>query len=310
MRAWLLEQDWAEWDRQIEQDGAAGKLDGLMEQALADHATGKSRLHGTWTRAAIAARAIMRLVGSTPVSAEPSAADAMPEYRLSSDFEKGVRRRLAMWALPFSLMAAGAGLWIGARQSGSGAGTWPALLWLLPALAIGLFRSYRQQVRQGRSLRLSVTQNQICREADGLPRVILNREDVKRIELHKSGDITIRGAQLTQTMRIPRSIQDRDELLHELQGWAPIAAASPNEPYIVGGTVAVSVAGALVAVSVLENRLVVGILGSLLFVALMTCSVILWQSRHLDPRNRGLAFVALLPALAMLVRVILVITGG
>ena len=44
LRDWLLEQDWAEWDRQIERDSAAGKLDGLMKQALADHAAGKSRL--------------------------------------------------------------------------------------------------------------------------------------------------------------------------------------------------------------------------------------------------------------------------
>jgi hypothetical protein len=44
LREWLLEQDWAEWDRQIERDGASGKLDRLMKRALADHAAGKSRL--------------------------------------------------------------------------------------------------------------------------------------------------------------------------------------------------------------------------------------------------------------------------
>jgi hypothetical protein len=43
LREWLMEQDWAEWDRQIERDSAAGKLDGLMKRALADHAAGKSR---------------------------------------------------------------------------------------------------------------------------------------------------------------------------------------------------------------------------------------------------------------------------
>jgi hypothetical protein len=43
LRDWLLEQDWADWDRQIERDAAAGKLDGLMKQALSDHASGKSR---------------------------------------------------------------------------------------------------------------------------------------------------------------------------------------------------------------------------------------------------------------------------
>lgn len=42
LREWLLEHDWAEWDRQIERDSAARKLDKLFEKALADHAAGKS----------------------------------------------------------------------------------------------------------------------------------------------------------------------------------------------------------------------------------------------------------------------------
>jgi hypothetical protein len=44
LREWLMEQDWADWDRQIERDAASGKLDRLVKQALADHAAGKSRL--------------------------------------------------------------------------------------------------------------------------------------------------------------------------------------------------------------------------------------------------------------------------
>jgi len=43
LREWLLEQDWEEWDRQIERDVASGKLDRLMREALADHAAGKTR---------------------------------------------------------------------------------------------------------------------------------------------------------------------------------------------------------------------------------------------------------------------------
>lgn len=42
-RAWFLEFDWAVWDRQIEQDVRAGRLDALAEQALHDHATGKTK---------------------------------------------------------------------------------------------------------------------------------------------------------------------------------------------------------------------------------------------------------------------------
>ena len=42
-RAWFLEFDWAAWDAQIERDARAGKLDGLAEQALRDHAAGKTK---------------------------------------------------------------------------------------------------------------------------------------------------------------------------------------------------------------------------------------------------------------------------
>jgi hypothetical protein len=43
LRDWVLEQDWATWDAQIEADSRAGKLDKLVEEAKADYASGKSR---------------------------------------------------------------------------------------------------------------------------------------------------------------------------------------------------------------------------------------------------------------------------
>jgi len=36
-RAWFLEFDWAAWDRQLERDVRAGKLDALAERALREH---------------------------------------------------------------------------------------------------------------------------------------------------------------------------------------------------------------------------------------------------------------------------------
>jgi len=41
-RAWFAEFDWALWDRQIDRDSAAGKLDALAEKALREHARGKT----------------------------------------------------------------------------------------------------------------------------------------------------------------------------------------------------------------------------------------------------------------------------
>lgn len=41
-RAWFLEFDWAAWDRQLERDVQAGRLDDLAEKAHRDHAAGKT----------------------------------------------------------------------------------------------------------------------------------------------------------------------------------------------------------------------------------------------------------------------------
>lgn len=42
-REWFLEFDWVAWDRQLERDVRAGKLDALAEKALRDHAAGKTK---------------------------------------------------------------------------------------------------------------------------------------------------------------------------------------------------------------------------------------------------------------------------
>ena len=42
-RAWFIEFDHLIWDRQIEADSKAGKLHGLVSEALADYKAGKAR---------------------------------------------------------------------------------------------------------------------------------------------------------------------------------------------------------------------------------------------------------------------------
>jgi hypothetical protein len=41
-RAWFLAYEWAAWDRQLERDVQAGRLDDLAEKALRDHAAGQT----------------------------------------------------------------------------------------------------------------------------------------------------------------------------------------------------------------------------------------------------------------------------
>lgn len=43
LRLWFFERDWEQWDRQIEKDTESGKLDFLIEEALAEKAEGQLR---------------------------------------------------------------------------------------------------------------------------------------------------------------------------------------------------------------------------------------------------------------------------
>ena len=43
IRAWLNEKAEADWDAQIEEDARAGRLNGLAEQALAEHRAGRTK---------------------------------------------------------------------------------------------------------------------------------------------------------------------------------------------------------------------------------------------------------------------------
>ena len=40
LRNWLLEKDWHDWDRQIDADSKAGKLDFLIDEAAREKANG------------------------------------------------------------------------------------------------------------------------------------------------------------------------------------------------------------------------------------------------------------------------------
>jgi hypothetical protein len=40
LRQWFLERDWEEWDKQIEVDSKAGKLDFLIKEAFVEKAKG------------------------------------------------------------------------------------------------------------------------------------------------------------------------------------------------------------------------------------------------------------------------------
>jgi len=44
LRAWFADFDAQAWDRQIEADSIAGRLDSIVEESMSEHKAGKSRV--------------------------------------------------------------------------------------------------------------------------------------------------------------------------------------------------------------------------------------------------------------------------
>lgn len=42
-RAWFVQYDWETWDQQLERDVEGGKLDRLADEALREHASGRTK---------------------------------------------------------------------------------------------------------------------------------------------------------------------------------------------------------------------------------------------------------------------------
>jgi len=41
LRQWFAERDWEQWEKEIEEDAASGKLDFLIDEAVAEKAQGR-----------------------------------------------------------------------------------------------------------------------------------------------------------------------------------------------------------------------------------------------------------------------------
>jgi hypothetical protein len=229
----------------------------------------------------------------------------MATYKLSPDFLQTLRRRMLL-TVPLAVFAVTVGIGVTlARQDAS------AIYIVLPivavALIVGLRRGYTRQVEQARTFEIELDADRLTRSMPPFPSLTLHRDDVTRIEEHTGGEITLHARERTQSLRIPADIERRDELLETLAAWNTIEKAGKVQAPLWPFASSILVIAAFAVTVTSENRLTVIIVGTLLFLALITCSVLLIRTKQLDAKTRRLGLVVLLPAIAVLVKVLSVL---
>lgn len=222
----------------------------------------------------------------------------MATYRLSVEFIEKHRRRVRM-ILPILLLIV---------LSGSAAfrrGYAGEMFLVVPVIGVvlvfAMWRGFRRQTALAQSFELDVAPGRIVRTFEGFPTLTLRRDEVVRIERHPDGELSFHASDPKQSIRIPAGIERREELLRELEEWGPVESGRPVRSQGWGTAAAVLVVVAFAVTINSTNPLVVAIVGGLLIAALVTSSILLFRGGN--PKFRRLALIALLPAIAVLVRI-------
>jgi hypothetical protein len=232
------------------------------------------------------------------------------DYNLTEEAESRLRRRIMLQAIPLALVAGTVGVGITLASANSGQALWLAVPLISVALALGLAKSYRRELRRLRSFVLRVTPDSIVREMEGMPPRQVQRGEITRITRSSDGTVSIHGEGNRKLMVVPSTVSNPQALLDELTAFRSIEPEEPTKnrwwlrfaPWLSIGAFAV--------VAVSRNRALVIVIGTVLFLALMTCLVLLWRNKELETRLRRMSLLGLLPALAILARVVAALTGS
>lgn len=183
----------------------------------------------------------------------------------------------------------------------------------LGVVIFSYFQSVKQQQALAANYRLLVTDEAITRTQAPLPPMQLASAEVTSITQNKAGVLTIATADQYRAVYVPRHIHNRDELLRELAGYAPLTLLTEKTLREKLGAYAGFAMMALMGVFYLvNNKAVSTITGVLILGVLAWSGWHIWRNPNLLPQARRLRWFLPLVFLSILVGIIarLVAQGG
>lgn len=104
----------------------------------------------------------------------------------------------------------------------------PTVIFMLVFTLIYSIYKGKNVVKNWRNFRITLTETEIIREADGLKTHHLGRDDIKEIRILKNGFIYVVGHDAVQNIIIPPSINRKDDLIEALSDYAQVKQVSNN----------------------------------------------------------------------------------
>lgn len=161
----------------------------------------------------------------------------MKTFKLKPEGFKEFQQKALTRAIPITLLAALAGVYISSVNESSDSSTVDTLAFLIPfsllILGFGLFLGLKRQKDMWLSYELTIDGETIIRTQNNVPTVTIDKNDLQEMLETRQGDILLKTGQRTNMINIPSSVQDRAELLNSLADFGQINKQSGNKSVMI-----------------------------------------------------------------------------
>ena len=232
----------------------------------------------------------------------------MQEFKIRPEGLVAIRKRILFRTTPIGLVAGGIGVAISFTQNDID-NSWLMLAIVIPIMALfvsfGMYRAIKRQTAIFKSYTVTLTANLISREADNLPTVAIYLADIRRVVVHRSGSIVIRGKDPRAVIGVPPEMEDYEDLKAALNQIKPIEARRNDVLWSAYRmTVGLITIALMAGVYLLQNKILVAVCGTL------TVGILIWgfiatrRNRNIDIRVKRRVWWMLIVAASIIYLVV------
>lgn len=220
----------------------------------------------------------------------------MSEHQLTEAFFRDLRTATLVRAVPLAFVAVAVGIFIGSRGATDSRVTLGVAGILLILLGVGLANGFRRQSKALRTFRISFDDTTLSRTQDGVPDLQMPLTEVRKL-LETPKALIVVGNSPHRVIGIPRTLEGFSDVERPLKA-LPVAAESPRA-YNLTMPAALAVVIAFGVVFTASNPAIVASIGLALALALVLSAVLTLTDPRYDKRIKAVAWLTLLPLLAI-----------
>lgn len=197
----------------------------------------------------------------------------MDQFQTRENGFREIRKALLLKVIPIAIISATVGIIISQFYSNSAQSELNILPFIIPiiasALIIGINRALNLQKELFESYRLILDGEEIIREQQNTPTIIISKNEVTDIIKNSNGSYTIKG-QKSEKIEVPAQIDEYENLEKLLAEIKPIVQLT-KEPFLKRFQILFSIltVGLMAAVFILKNKIIVGLSGTILLLMLI-----------------------------------------